>query len=164
MTSEGFRHRLFASPRIFTGIPVLFRQAILPISLSSSPESFTRAQDLRDIRDTPDFWILNLRVSKLGGLIRSLDFLTQARSLGLQLIIGAHVGETSVLSRAGLTLASAAGDAMVTMEGAFGIHLLEYDVCDPPLMFGKDGILRPDEWHLSTAKGNGLEIKGPLTL
>ena len=149
------------APRDFSGLSEVAKHSGLKIILD---ESFTRAQDLRDIRDTPDFWILNLRVSKLGGLIRSLDFLTQARSLGLQLIIGAHVGETSVLSRAGLTLASAAGDAMVTMEGAFGIHLLEYDVCDPPLMFGKDGILRPDEWHLSTAKGNGLEIKGPLTL
>jgi L-Ala-D/L-Glu epimerase len=148
------------APRDFAGLSKVATQTGIKIILD---ESFTRAQDIRDIKDTPDFWILNLRVSKLGGLIRSLGFLKHARSLGLQVIIGAHVGETSVLSRAGLTLASAAGDARVAMEGAFGTHLLEHDVCDPSLMFGKGGMLCPEEWHFPTATGNGLEIKERAT-
>lgn len=144
------------APRDFAGLSNIAKQTGIKIILD---ESFTCARDMHDIADTPDFWIPNLRISKLGGLIRSIDLLGQARSLGLKVIIGAHVGETSVLSRAGLTLASAASDARVAMEGAFGTHLLEHDVCESSLMFGKDGILRPDEWHFTDAAGNGLEIK-----
>jgi L-alanine-DL-glutamate epimerase-like enolase superfamily enzyme len=149
------------APRNFEGLSKVATHAGIKIILD---ESFTRAQDLSDIKDTPDFWIPNLRVSKLGGLIRSIDLLEHARSLGLQVIIGAHVGETCVLSRAGLTLASVAGDARVAMEGAFGTHLLEHDVCDPPLMFGKGGMLCPEEWHFPTTTGNGLEITRSVQL
>lgn len=145
------------APRDFAGLTEIAKHTGIKIILD---ESFTCAQDIREIMDTPDFWILNLRVSKLGGLIRSLDLLNHARSFGVKLIIGAHVGETSVLSRAGLTLASTAGDSIVAMEGAFGTHLLEHDVCEPPLMFGKDGMLRLDEWRFPTTTGNGLAIKG----
>lgn len=143
--------------RNFTGLSEIARHTGAKIILD---ESFTCASDFKFIQDTPEFWILNLRVSKLGGLVRSLGILTLARAIGLELIIGAHVGETSILSRAGLTLASSAGDSLVAMEGAFGTHLLEYDVCEPPLMFGKDGILRTNEWHFSNAAGCGLDIKG----
>jgi L-alanine-DL-glutamate epimerase-like enolase superfamily enzyme len=141
--------------RDFSGLTKISEHIGIKIILD---ESFTRARDFDAIKDAPDFWILNLRVSKLGGLIRSLDFARQARAFGLQLIIGAHVGETSVLSRAGLTLASAAGDARVAMEGAFGTHLLERDVSDPALMFGQSGMLCPEDWHFNNALGNGLAI------
>jgi L-Ala-D/L-Glu epimerase len=144
------------APRDFAGLSEISRRTGIKIVID---ESFTQARDLDVIKDNPDFWILNLRVSKLGGLIRSLDILQHARSIGLKLIIGAHVGETSVLSRAGLTLSSAAGDDRVAMEGAFGTHLLEYDVCEPPLMFGKDGVLRTVEWSFPNTPGSGLDIK-----
>jgi hypothetical protein len=38
-------------------------------------------------------------------------------------------------------VASAARELLVAQEGAFGTHLLERDVCDPPLMFGAGGVL-----------------------
>ncbi|MFZ1766047.1 MAG: enolase C-terminal domain-like protein [Candidatus Nitrotoga sp.] len=143
--------------RDFAGLSKVASRTGIKIILD---ESFTCAQDIRDIKDMANHFILNFRVSKLGGLIRSIALLENARSLGLPLIIGAHVGETSVLSRAGITLASVAGDATVAMEGAFGTHLLEHDVCEPPVMFGNGGMLRPEEWHFQNAAGNGLEIKG----
>ena len=148
------------APRDFDGLSKVAAHSGTRIILD---ESLTCAQDMRDIKDAPNPFVLNLRISKLGGLIRSIALLELARSLGLQVIIGAHVGETSVLSRAGIALASAAGDAKVAMEGAFGTHLLEHDVCEHPLMFGRDGVLRPEEWHFSTATGNGLGIKGRAT-
>lgn len=120
-------------------------------------ESLTRVQDLHHVSGTPDLWVLNLRVSKLGGLIRSLRLIEQARALEMPVVIGAHVGETSVLTRAGLVLTTAAGDMLMAMEGAFGIHLLERDTCEPPLMFGEAGLLRPQDWGLSTKSGSGLE-------
>lgn len=122
-------------------------------------ESLARLDDLRQISGTPSLWVLNLRVSKLGGLIRSVQLVEAARSLGMQVVVGAHVGETSVLSRAGLALATAAGDLRLTMEGAFGTHLLERDVCERPLMFGEAGVLRPEGWNLSASAGNGLRTR-----
>lgn len=121
-------------------------------------ESFTKAQDFDAISNRPELWILNLRISKLGGLVRSLKLLAQARNYGFKIIIGAHVGETSLLSRAALTLAAAADNTQVAMEGAFGTHLLEYDVCEPPLMFGPQGVLRAEAFTSLNASGNGLQI------
>jgi hypothetical protein len=78
----------------------------------------------------------------------------------VQVVVGAHVGETSVLTRAGLALATAAGEALLAMEGAFGTHLLERDVCETPLMFGAGGVLRPDDWGLRNSPGTGLQPQG----
>jgi L-alanine-DL-glutamate epimerase-like enolase superfamily enzyme len=86
-------------------------------------------------------WLVNVRVSKMGGLLRALQFVDAAAARGLSVIVGAHVGETSLLTRAALTVAHAAGATLVAQEGAFGTHLLEKDVCDPPLMFGPGGII-----------------------
>jgi len=144
------------APRDFDGLSNIATHTGIKIILD---ESFTHAHDMHYIKETPDIWIPNLRVSKLGGLIRSIDLLELARSLGLQIIIGAHVGETSVLSRAGLALAAAAGDARVAMEGAFGTHLLEHDVCETPIMFGKGGKLFTEEWHFLNGAGNGLVMQ-----
>jgi hypothetical protein len=64
-----------------------------------------------------------------------------ARAAGIDVVVGAQVGETSILTSAGLTAAHAAGDLLVAQQGAFGTHLLARDVCDPPLIFGAGGVL-----------------------
>jgi L-alanine-DL-glutamate epimerase-like enolase superfamily enzyme len=97
-------------------------------------------------------WIPNLRVSKLGGLLRTLALVDAAQSRGLPLIVGAQVGETSLLTRVALAVAHAAGDALLAQEGAFGTLLLESDACTPPVMFGRGGALRFE----STGTGWGL--------
>ena len=104
-------------------------------------ESFVRINQLPPLLDAPHRWLINLRVSKMGGLLRSLAIVDAARRAGIRLIVGAQVGETSLLTRAGLTVASPARDILVAQEGAFGTLLLERDVCDPPLMFGAGGVL-----------------------
>ena len=71
------------------------------------------------------------------------------------MIVGAHVGETSLLTRAALSVANAYRDILVAQEGAFGTHLLEHDVVDPPLMFGAGGVL--DAAQLPTGPGFGLK-------
>lgn len=121
-------------------------------------ESMARPGQLPGLPGPAERWLVNLRVSKMGGLLRSLDFLRQARGQGLRVIVGAHVGETSLLTRAALTVASAAGDALVAQEGAFGTHLLERDVVEPPLMFGPGGILDAGA-ALGTAPGWGLAVR-----
>ena len=121
-------------------------------------EGFLRIDQLPELASHPERWILNLRVSKLGGILRSLAIVKAARQAGLRIIMGAQVGETSLLTRAALTLASQSGDMLVAQEGAFGTQLLEADVCDHPLMFGPGGQLRVGE-HFAGKAGMGLEVE-----
>ena len=117
-------------------------------------ESLLRADQLSLFSDAPMRWIVNLRISKMGGLIRSLELLELVRRAGLRVIVGAHVGETSLLTRAALTIANSARDILVAQEGAFGTHLLEHDIVDPPIMFGAGGILEASQ--LPVGPGFGL--------
>jgi L-Ala-D/L-Glu epimerase len=104
-------------------------------------ESVLRTSHLDALADSPRTWLINLRVSKMGGLLRSLDVVAAARRAGIPLIVGAQVGETSLLTRAALTVAHVSRDLLMAQEGAFGTQLLERDICDPPLMFGAGGVL-----------------------
>jgi L-alanine-DL-glutamate epimerase-like enolase superfamily enzyme len=121
-------------------------------------ESLTRVADLEPLAAYPERWIANVRVSKMGGVLRSLDLVAEASRLGLPIIVGAQVGESSVLTRAALTVASAAGPRLVGQEGAFGTHLLTRDVCDPPLMFGAGGVLDVAGFPALAASGLGLNV------
>jgi L-Ala-D/L-Glu epimerase len=123
-------------------------------------ESISRIGQLDRIPAKPDCWIVNCRVSKMGGLLRSLGLVRAARSRGLGVIVGAHVGETSVLTRAALTLAGAAGSALIAQEGAFGTHLLLHDVVNPPLMFVTGGLIDVAAAGLAGREGLGLDIQG----
>jgi L-alanine-DL-glutamate epimerase-like enolase superfamily enzyme len=104
-------------------------------------ESLLRAAQLEALRHDPHRWIANIRVSKMGGVLRAIETVEGARRIGIPVIVGAHVGETSILTRAGLIVADRARDILVAQEGAFGTHLLERDVVDSPLMFGAAGLL-----------------------
>lgn len=125
-------------------------------------ESFLRLDQLDHVSDAPERWIINLRVSKMGGLLRSIELMHGARERGVRMIIGAHVGETSLLTRVGLAIANCAGDILLAQEGAFGTHLLAFDVIDPPIMFGKRGILETATLGIGP-KGFGLAISEPAS-
>ena len=120
-------------------------------------ESFIRAEQFAEIKQNPPAWIINIRVSKMGGLLRSLEIIEQARDHNIPLIIGAQVGETSLLTRAALALARHAGDLCIAQEGAVGTYLLSEDCCDPPLMFGEGGILELENHGLAVSGGFGLQ-------
>jgi L-alanine-DL-glutamate epimerase-like enolase superfamily enzyme len=119
-------------------------------------ESCTRREQLSLLPGPRSQWMVNVRVSKMGGLIRSTQVIEAARQCGIGVIVGAQVGETSVLTRAALPAARAAGDALVAQEGAFGTLLLERDVCEPPLMFGAGGVLDASTYPKLTSPGFGL--------
>ena len=121
-------------------------------------ESFARIGELDSLAGREDVWLVNLRVSKIGGLTRSLDLVRELRERHMKIVIGAHVGETSLLTRAALTVAAAAGDILVAQEGAFGTHLLARDVVERPLMFGAGGVLDVQSAQLGPL-GFGLDIK-----
>jgi L-alanine-DL-glutamate epimerase-like enolase superfamily enzyme len=119
-------------------------------------ESCARAEQLTELADPPDRWIINLRVSKMGGVLRSLRVVDAARERGLHVIVGAQVGETSLLTRAALTVAAQARDLLIAQEGAFGTLLLCDDVCEAPLMFGPAGALALPN---PGAAGFGIDVK-----
>lgn len=109
---------------------------------------------------SPTAWIINLRVSKMGGLLRALRMADEIRRAGFGLIISAHVGETSVLTRAALMVANASRDILIAQEGAFGTHLLTHDVLVEPVMFGAAGMLDVARLNL-TSGGFGLAVLPP---
>jgi L-alanine-DL-glutamate epimerase-like enolase superfamily enzyme len=122
-------------------------------------ESLLRAEQFKELPPLPAGWLVNLRVSKMGGLLRSLEVIDAARQAGAGVIVGAQVGETSLLTRAGLTVAHAAGDLLQAQEGAFGTLLLERDICDPPLMFGAAGRIVTADHPSLQQPGFGLSPK-----
>jgi L-Ala-D/L-Glu epimerase len=124
-------------------------------------ESMQRIDQLRYLEDSDSQWVANIRVSKMGGLLRSLEFVEAARRRGLNVIVGAHVGETSVLTRAAMTVAAQASGILLAQEGAFGTHLLSRDVIEQPIMFGKGGLLDVVSGAASSP-GFGLSIIQPL--
>ena len=122
-------------------------------------ESVISTDQLRFLDGAPGRWVLNVRVSKMGGLLRALDVVSACRARGIPIVVGAQVGETSVLTRAALTVAQAAGADLFAQEGAFGTFLLEHDVCEPSLMFGVGGMLDPQTYPSLDTPGLGLRIK-----
>ena len=120
-------------------------------------ESLLRSEQL-DTFENADRWIANIRVSKMGGLIRSLEVAENAVHRRIGIIVGAQVGETSILTRAALTVAAAARPALIASEGAFGTHLLDRDLTSPCLMFGTGGLLVADDYELSKSLGLGLQV------
>lgn len=119
-------------------------------------ESFIRIGQLALLGDMPARWLINLRVSKMGGLLRSLQVVEKAQAAGIGFIVGAQVGETSLLTRAALTVAHAGRAGLVAQEGAFGTFLLTEDVCDPPIMFGAGGVLDVSIYSFPHRPGLGV--------
>jgi len=137
------QYRQLAELAATTGLPIIL------------DESFLRAGQFDLLGGHPGNWLINLRISKMGGLLRSLQLVKKTRSLGIGIIVGAQVGETSLLTRAALTVAHEARDILVGQEGAFGTLLLQNDIWNPELRFGMGG--RLDITGLRTA-GFGLRL------
>jgi len=123
----------------------------LPIILD---ESLCTMEDLSLYMNRPGKFIANIKISRVGGLIRALRMIEEVKKLGWPVIIGCHVGETSLLTRAALTAASAAGENLIAQEGAFGDYLVEHEPAEPMLKFGREGLLNLDfPYYLKTVRG-----------
>lgn len=123
-------------PNLYADLSKMSIELGKPIVLD---ESFLRLDQIDHLSGDPNLWLINLRISKMGGLLRSRAVIDQARNRGIKIIVGAHVGETSLLTRSALSMANYAKDLVIAQEGAFGSLLLEHDLCEPQIMFGKCG-------------------------
>ena len=124
----------------------------LPVILD---ESLCTLDDLRLFSNAPGRFIANIKVSRVGGLLRAMRMINKVKDLGWPVIVGCHVGETSLLTRAALVVSAAAGENLVAHEGAFGNYLVEREPIQPTLTFGRGGLLdlrRP--YHLQTVQGS----------
>lgn len=83
--------------------------------------------------------ILNLRVSRLGGLLSSLQIARECTKQKVPYLIGTHVGETSLLNRVALALCGKNIGQAVAIEGGFSERLLEFDPAIPKVAFGYKG-------------------------
>lgn len=103
-------------------------------------ESLCTMADLERYDDLPGSYIANLKVSRVGGVLRALRLVDTINQRGWPLIVGAHVGETSVLTRAAMLVAAQADD-LAAQEGAFGSRLIEREPVTPSLRWGRGGRL-----------------------
>ncbi len=105
-------------------------------------ESLVDLNDALRLIDHKACQIFNLRLSKCAGLRRTLALWALARSAGLRVQIGCHVGETGILSMAGRHLASLI-DEVVFLEGSYSPWLLEEDLVTETVAFGLGGKASP---------------------
>ncbi|MCH8063578.1 MAG: enolase, partial [Chloroflexi bacterium] len=115
-------------------------------------ESLITVEDARRLVDKRACDVFNVRVSKCGGLLASVEIAEVAAAAGLDVQVGAQVGETSLLSAAGRHLAAWLPSVRY-VEGSFGTHLLREDVTAHPVIFGQGG--RAD---LLTGDGLGVDV------
>ena len=144
----------------------------LPVILD---ESLCTGMDLAKFKTLPGNYIANIKVSRVGGLLRALMLIKQLKTIGWPIIVGCHVGETSLLTRAALIPACAAGETLIGQEGAYGDYLVAREPAEPMLKFGREGVLdldRPyylkdieglkmvptDNWHT----GFGMQCRWPV--
>lgn len=83
----------------------------------------------------------NLKISKLGGIFSSLEIYKLAQEYGVPCQLGAHFGETSLLTSAGAILAGLVKGELSACEGALGEFLLSRDISQPSIRQAADGSL-----------------------
>ena len=125
-------------PRL--GVPVMLDE-----SLCGYPDA-TRAatEGLGDI--------LNVRLSKCGGIGPSLRIVALAQRSGLGLQLGCHPGETGLLSAAGRHVAANV-EGLSYVEGSYDRHVLAENITTPDITFAYGGKAPPLE-----GPGLGVEV------
>ena len=97
----------------------------------------------------------NLKISKHGGLFYTLEIYHLAQENGISCQLGAHFGETRILTAAGLVFTGLARN-LTALEGGLGTLLLEYDLSEIPLQINSSAaISKPEE--LLNSPGWGVE-------
>ncbi|WP_372678947.1 mandelate racemase/muconate lactonizing enzyme family protein [Desulfosarcina sp.] len=95
---------------------------------------------------------LNIRLSSCGGFRNAYHIYQRARSKQMTIVVGAHVGETAILSFAGRHLAMICEDARY-LEGSFSTYVIQEDLVAEDISFGEGGVV-----PLLNRPGLGIEI------
>ncbi len=126
-------------------------------------ESFVGSADLDVLDAFPAGLVaVNLKVAKVGGLVRAMALARALSARGVVPAIGAMVGETSLLTRAGQVLARSLPAAPLAHEGAFGRWLVRGDPFTPVQTFGRGGRMTVAPARLGA--GFGLAVRAPYRI
>lgn len=123
-----------------------------PIPLMAD-ESLVTVEDAEALIAAGAVDFFNVRVSKCGGLHRSLAIAARAAAAGLGVQVGSQVGETAILSAAGRHLAASL-PKVAFVEGSYGTLLLAEDVTTDAIRFGHRG-----EAAVLTGPGLGVRVR-----
>jgi muconate cycloisomerase len=129
-------------------LATLRRYVEVPVMADESVVTMADAERLVQLGAVDYF---NIRISKCGGIARSLRIAKFAQKAGIRLQIGSQVGETAILSAAGRHLAAALDDVDF-VEGSYGTMLLAEDVTPDPIRFGHRG-------EAAVLSGPGLGVR-----
>ena len=119
-------------------------------------ESLLTIEDGQRLLDLGGVQVFNIRIAKNGGLLPALRLAHTALAAGRDVQLGCLVGETSILSAAGIAFLSVCPRVRF-VEGAFGPFLLRGDVVARPIRFGYAGRVAPLERF-----GLGIEVDPQL--
>lgn len=101
----------------------------------------------------------NLKISKHGGIFKTLKIYDLITRNGLTCQLGAHYGETCILTASQLLVASLCPE-ITLQEGAFGTNLLTTDIGKQPLQIDRDGQIKTASLKL-TENGLGMSVEEP---
>ncbi|MEW6197068.1 MAG: enolase C-terminal domain-like protein [Planctomycetota bacterium] len=104
-------------------------------------ESLLTVGDAQRLIQAGGVRLFNLRIAKNGGLLPALRIARLALAAGLDVQLGCLVGETSLLSAAGVAFLEICPKVRF-VEGAFGPFLLRADIARRPVRFGFGGRIR----------------------
>ncbi|MFQ5892862.1 MAG: mandelate racemase/muconate lactonizing enzyme family protein [Nitrospinota bacterium] len=121
-----------------------------PVALMAD-ESVCTMGDLERLTASTALQGINCRIAKMGGLIPAARIGRAAA--GLDLLVGCHVGESTVLSAAGRHLAALLPEAR-WHEGSYDRWLVRASLATKPLRFGPGG-----RAAVELAAGLGVELR-----
>lgn len=131
-------------------MPALTREAKKMGFILMADESVCSFKDAARTVSKGFFGMVNVRLSKCGGLRKSLKIIDLLRGKGLSFQVGCQLGESGLLSAAGRALGLLCGDA-VYYDGAYDAFLLEKNITCQNVSFGAGGKAGP-------LKGAGLGV------
>lgn len=148
-------------PEVAAAIPLLERYGVSAIEQPLAPrddarltelasqtkadliadESLVTMEDARRLLDGGGVQVFDIRLAKNGGLMPSLRMARMALAAGRDVQLGCMVGETSVLTAAGIAFIESCPQVRF-VEGAYTPFLLKSDVARPSLRLGRGGRIR----------------------
>jgi muconate cycloisomerase len=142
------RYRVKVVEQPFVGYDFQFAEAAELIKAAGialmADESACTLADVQKMRREGSYNMVNVRLSKCGGLRRSLRIVDYLRQNGVAFQIGCHLGESGILSAAGRVLCLLCRDA-VYHDGCYDAWLLKENITSENVSFawgGKAGLLR----------------------
>jgi muconate cycloisomerase len=113
-------------------------------------ESLLTIEDAQRLAQGGGVKVFNVRIAKNGGLMPALRIARTALAAGIDVQLGCLVGETSILSAAGVAFLESCPRVRF-VEGAFGWMLLRDDVTRGSIRFGRGG-------RIAARRGYGLGV------